>query len=167
MASAPEEDNPKETTQPEIFPHPTEIHGGQGAEPDDPGDDHDCGDDVDDRAIQIAARAGLTLFVGARFYTCGPEPCAVEYSGVPGERRGRVETGTEVTVLEYKVHVRRGYSYVAVRVNSNFGDGYGWFNICSEWGRYSVAYVRASSSQSSVVGSKRAILTSPSTLGTD
>ena len=103
MASAPEEDNPKETTQPEIFPHPTEIHGGQGAEPDDLGDDHDCGDDVDDRAIQIAARAGLTLFVGARFYTCGPEPCAVEYSGVPGERRGRVETGTEVTVLEYLI----------------------------------------------------------------
>ena len=138
MASAPEEDNAQERIQPEIRDDPTEIHGGQGAEPDDPGDDHDRGDDVDDPAIQIAARAGLTLFVGARFYTRGPQPCAVEYSGVPGERRGRVETGTEVTVLEYKVHVRRGYSYVAVRVNSNFEDGYGWINICREGIRFVV-----------------------------
>ena len=140
MATAPEEDNPHVIRD---DPHvirdaPTEVRVGQGAEPDDPGEEPDRGDDVDDPAIQIAARAGLTLFVGARFYTCGPQPCAVEYSGVPGERRGRVETGTEVTVLEYKVHVRRGYSYVAVRVNSNFEDGYGWINICREEIRFVV-----------------------------
>ena len=138
MAYAPEEDIPQATAQPGARDAPTEVHDGQGAEPDDPGDEPDRGDAVDDPAIQIAARAGLTLFVGARFYTCGPKPCAVEYSGVPGERRGRVETGTEVTVLEYKVHVRRGYSYVAVRVNSNYGEGYGWINICCEGNRFVV-----------------------------
>ena len=146
MAYAPEEDA-QERAQPGTRDAPTEVHDGQGHDGpipgqdirrDDPEDEPDQGDDVDDPAIQIAARAGLTLFVGAKFYTCGPQPCAVEYSGVPGERRGRVETGTEVTVLEYKVHVRRGYSYVAVRVNSNFEDGYGWINICREGIRFVV-----------------------------
>ena len=138
MAPEEEPQDPQETMQPGTRDAPTAVHDGQGAEPDDPGDEPDRGDDVDDPAIQIAARAGLTLFVGAKFYTRGPQPCAVEYSGVPGERRGRVETGTEVTVLEYKVHVRRGYSYVAVRVNSNFEDGYGWINICCEGTRFVV-----------------------------
>ena len=74
----------------------------------------------------------------SKFYTRGPFPCAIEYSDVPGQKRGRVETGTEVTVLEYKVHVRQGYSYVAARVDSNFGDGYGWINICCEGIRFVV-----------------------------
>ena len=90
------------------------------------------GAQVSEDAVDIAARAGLTLALGERFYTKGPVPCAVEYTGVPGERRGRVETGTEVIVLDTKVHRIRGYSYVAVKIHSQFEDGFGWINICRE-----------------------------------
>ena len=83
-------------------------------------------------AIDAARLAGLTLAIGTRFYTMGPQPCAVEYSDVPGYKRGCVETGTEVSVLGAKAHRFRGSTYVAVRIDSLFEAGHGWINICRD-----------------------------------
>ena len=99
--------------------------------------------EITDEAVQVALLAGLNLSLGAKFFTMGPQPCAVEYTGVPGERRGRVRTGTEITVLEAKVHTLYDYRYVAARIASTFEDGYGWINLCREETRFVVPTTEA------------------------
>lgn len=91
-----------------------------------------------EEAVQAALLAGLDLFPGAKFFTRGPKPCAVEYSAVPGQRRGRIATGTQVEVLEVKAHVVGDYVYVAARIRSTFGSGDGWINLCREHERFVV-----------------------------
>ena len=93
---------------------------------------------IPDEARRLAFMADLHLYRGARYYTKGPAPCAVEYAAVPGERRGRVATGTEVTVLGAKVHRVKGNRYVAIRIESTCAAGYGWINICRERTRFVV-----------------------------
>lgn len=93
---------------------------------------------VSEEAVEVALLAHLDVHPGARFFTRGPQPCAVEYSAVPGERRGRVATGTEVVVLEAITHTLYGYRYVAARIASTYGDGDGWINLCREDQRFVV-----------------------------
>ena len=79
--------------------------------------------------VGVAEMAGLHLVRGARFYTMGPQR---EYTDVPGERRGVVAAGTEVTVLGAKLHRWFGRRYVGVRIKSAIAEGYGWIYICKE-----------------------------------
>ena len=87
-------------------------------------------------ATEVASLAGLDVYPGARFFTKGPRPCAVEYDGVPGNRRGGLPKGTQVVILEALVHVISERRYVAARIHSTFGSGYGWINLCCENQRF-------------------------------
>ena len=90
---------------------------------------------IPDEARRLAYMADLHLYRGARYYTTGP---AFAYAAVPGERRRRVATGTEVTVLGARVHRVKGKRYVAIRIESTCAAGYGWINICRERTRFVV-----------------------------
>ena len=71
--------------------------------------------------------------VGCFVATMGPKPCAVEYSGCPGTRRGRLPDGLVIEVLELKLHWIEDYRYVAARFRSwHNEEGEGWCNLCAE-----------------------------------
>ena len=87
-------------------------------------------------ATEVAWLAGLDVYPGARFFTKGPRPCAVEYDGVPGNRRVALPEASQVVILEALVHVISEKRYVAARIHSTFGSGYGWINLCCESQRF-------------------------------
>ena len=108
-----------------------------------------CG--VSRDAVEVARLAHLDVHVGATFFTKGPKPCAVEYSAVPGVRRGRIATGTKIVVLEAKTHTCDGYRYVAARIASTYGVGDGWVNLCRDAQRFVVPTTESRRGSNNVV----------------
>ena len=92
-------------------------------------------------AIEVGRLAGLDVYPGARFFTKGPRRCAVECDGVVGNSRGgyvgaTLLEGTEVVILEAVMHVISERRYVAARIHSVWGGGYGWIMVCCETRRF-------------------------------